>query len=362
MVRQNLSALLLLALWVRLQGALVSTKSKDFMPTNSLVDFSKESSTPCVLNEHGQEAWPCHIEYNSRASVRKWLPSNATVLEIGARYGSVSCVIASMQHQSGQVVSVEADPTVWEALDKNLKTYACNVNVLKGVVGTTPVISKVLGNGGYGSRTAPASEAAKSGQQVVPAYPLEQVEETFKMQFDTLIVDCEGCLPTLLRENPKLVRQVKMIMAEAHSDVPGDAEEQSVAELQSKFGFQLVEQLSRQRVLIRKQEAGDAATNATVPAGPVSHEVFLQRAAVHHSRYYEPQNVENMDMILGVPKIVWVILADVIAIAAFMSCIPLMMHVSKGVDDGEEEDLSGLCACCCDEADDEQGSAATTVK
>merc|ERR1719386_243670 len=85
-------------------------------------DFSQESTTPCVLNEYGQPAEPCHIEFNSRDMVRKWLPSNATVLEVGARYGSVSCVIAAMQHQSGKVVCVEPDVTVWDALNTNVKT------------------------------------------------------------------------------------------------------------------------------------------------------------------------------------------------------------------------------------------------
>lgn len=370
MLRHNLCALLLLALGVHLQGALISKKSKDLhvlshspVRAGSSVDFSKENSTPCMLNEHGQEAWPCHIEYNSRAFVRKWLPSNASVLEIGARYGSVSCVIAGMQHQSGKVVAVEADPTVWDALDKNLKRYACNVNVLKGVVGTTPVVSQVLGNGGYGSRTVPASIDASPTQQVVPAYPLAQVEETFKMHFDTLIVDCEGCLTTLLRENPELVVQVNMIIAEAHSDLPGDTEEQSVAKLESKFGFKVVDQLSRQRVLIRVQEgtAGSSGTHQQHAAKnnfTAAQEVFLQRSAVHF-RHYEPQNVENMEMVLGIPKIVWVILADVVAITVFLTCIPIMMHVSKTADDGEEEDTTGFCAglccdCCCNDADDEQ--------
>lgn len=213
------------------------------------VDFSKESSTPCVLNEHGQPAEPCHIEYNSRDMIRRWLPPGATVLEVGARYGSVSCVIATMQHQSGKVVAVEADPTVWNALDNNLKTYGCNVNVVKGVVGTTPVATQVLGYGGYGSRTIPAHQNA-TNTQAVPAYPLAQIEKTFNMHFDTLVADCEGCFTSLIHDNPQLLNQVTMIIVEAHADRPEDSEEQTVAAVQS-LGFQVVAQVSRQRVMKR---------------------------------------------------------------------------------------------------------------
>jgi len=41
------------------------------------------------------------------------------------------------------------------------------------------------------------------------------------------------------------------------------------------------------------------------------------------ARLRQPQNAEDVGLLLGVPKIVWVILADVLALALFVSCIPL---------------------------------------
>ena len=35
------------------------------------------------------------------------------VLEIGARYGTVSCAVALAQNNSGRLITVEADPDVW---------------------------------------------------------------------------------------------------------------------------------------------------------------------------------------------------------------------------------------------------------
>jgi FkbM family methyltransferase len=216
-----------------------------------VVDFSQENRTPCLLNELGTLAEPCGIEANSRDMVRKWLPTNATVLEVGARYGSVSCVIAAMQQQSGKVVSVEPDFKVWDALDSNLKTYACQVNVLKGVVGSTPVAIEELGGGGFGTRTHAAGSKSKTPARIVPAHSLAQVEKDFSMHFDTLVVDCEGCFPTVLRENPNILQQIRLIFVEAHKDRPEDSEEQAVADLQSKSGFKVVAQQGRQRVLKR---------------------------------------------------------------------------------------------------------------
>jgi len=73
-------------------------------------------------------------------------------------------------------------------------------------------------------------------------------------------------------------------------------------------------------------------------------ELFLQRSSMRSLRsfkaFFDPQNVpqevqdvEDMETILGVPKIVWVILADVMALAAFLSCVPLLMYVSRKDDE-----------------------------
>jgi len=220
----------------------------------AVVDFSKEDSSPCVLNELGAPAEPCACEGNSRDMVRTWLPANATVLEVGARYGSVSCVIAAMQQQSGKAVSVEPDFKVWDALDKNLKTYGCQVNVLKGVVGTTPVAIEELGTSGFGTRTQGAGSKVGTSSRTVPAHSLAQLETDFNMHFDTLVVDCEGWFPTLLRENPKILEKMVLIIVEAHTDRPEDSEEQAVADLQSKSGFEVVAQQGRQRVLKRVRQ------------------------------------------------------------------------------------------------------------
>merc|ERR1712066_573773 len=101
--------------------------------------MGEEPFSACVLNEDGRPAAPCGSGTNARAMVYKWLPPESSVLEIGARYGGVSCAIAHKQRQSGQVVAVEPDPVVWQALANNLATYGCNVKVVQGVVGKEDV-------------------------------------------------------------------------------------------------------------------------------------------------------------------------------------------------------------------------------
>ena len=37
-----------------------------------------------------------------------------TVLEIGSRYGTISCALSHAMNNNGRLVTVEADPVVWE--------------------------------------------------------------------------------------------------------------------------------------------------------------------------------------------------------------------------------------------------------
>eukprot|EP00930_Biecheleria_cincta_P036283 TRINITY_DN24899_c0_g3_i1.p1 TRINITY_DN24899_c0_g3~~TRINITY_DN24899_c0_g3_i1.p1 ORF type:complete len:252 (+),score=34.39 TRINITY_DN24899_c0_g3_i1:63-758(+) len=204
---------------------------------------STDAGQPCFFNEKMQPAEPCSIEHNSRAMIRKYVREDATVLEVGARYGSVACTIAETQKQSGKVVSVEPDHRVWAALAYNLKHFGCNVHVFHGVVGTTSMRTVPEGDGGYGTRTVAASVGTADALPI----SLKDLEAKFGLHFNTVNADCEGCFPVLLRENPELVKQTDTFIVEVHN-----AEEHAAVEQLLTQGFQLVFKVARQHVLIRK--------------------------------------------------------------------------------------------------------------
>lgn len=102
------------------------------------------------------------------------------------------------------------------------------------------------------------------------------------------------------------------------------------------------------------------------PGLPEAAEAFVQRSATKRfRRHYEPRSAEDMELILGVPKIVWVILCDVVAIIGFLACIPLVMHLSKEPDDDEEDEATatepGPCSSCPCSGSDEAAKEDTAV-
>mmetsp|Transcript_52776 Transcript_52776/g.123441 ORF Transcript_52776/g.123441 Transcript_52776/m.123441 type:complete len:164 (-) Transcript_52776:25-516(-) len=74
---------------------------------------------------------------------------------------------------------------------------------------------------------------------------------------------------------------------------------------------------------------------------------FDLRRSREHLR--QPEDVEHANLILGVPKVIWVILADVLAMAVFVSLVPLVMKLSKRNvvrgDSAAKHESDSFCMC-----------------
>ena len=136
----------------------------------------------------------------------KYIKPDDVVLELGARYGTVSCIVNKMLNNKNNQVSVEPDKNVWNALDLNLINNKCNTNIVKGFI-SKQLLS--LNESGYGST-----------QQIdhnttVPNYTLDQVKEKYNiLNFTVLIVDCEGCMESFLNENSEILSTLRLITFE----------------------------------------------------------------------------------------------------------------------------------------------------
>jgi FkbM family methyltransferase len=136
----------------------------------------------------------------------KYIKPDDVVLELGARYGTVSCIVNKILNNKNNLVSVEPDKNVWNALDLNLTNNKCNTNLVKGFI-SKQLLS--LNNNGYGST-----------QQVdynttTPNYTLDQIKEKYKiLNFTVLIVDCEGCMESFLNENPEILSTLRLVTFE----------------------------------------------------------------------------------------------------------------------------------------------------
>ena len=131
-----------------------------------ILNLSNPYSIPVSINErnninkcsflnHYNKNANCEIEKYEHILVQKYINNNAKVLELGARYGTTSCEITTKLNNSGFLISVEVDPSVWDILSYNQRNHNCNFYILHGVIGNINV--EIYGNG-YGTKAIPITE------------------------------------------------------------------------------------------------------------------------------------------------------------------------------------------------------------
>lgn len=170
------------------------------------------------------------LEYDEQRQAEKYITSDAIVLELGARYGTVSCIISKKLSNSLNLVAVEPDDTVWDALEQNMKRNNCNFNIVKGVISNK---KKSLEKDGYSTRQK------NNSSSTLPNFTLDEIQQKYNLKFDTLVADCEGCLEEFFNENPILYDQLKLIILE--HDFPDKTNYEILTNNLKKHGFDYIE-------------------------------------------------------------------------------------------------------------------------
>jgi FkbM family methyltransferase len=150
----------------------------------------------------------CFIEWDEWIMASLLVRPGSAILELGARWGTTSCFLAQFQNNSGRTVAVEPQADAHDLLLHNRETHHCNFYVLKGLVGDQPLRFQP---GGYGSRTSMQAEGP-----LVPNVPFAELEAFVGFQFDTLLLDCEGCIQDVLplEEHQPMLQNIALILME----------------------------------------------------------------------------------------------------------------------------------------------------
>eukprot|EP00435_Cladocopium_sp_Y103_P023460 s3915_g5.t1 len=209
-------------------AALIQSKMKPTQSTfppvaRDCVELVKDD---CSFKTEAGQTLACELEHNSRLVHAAWVHPGAKVLEVGARYGQTTCQLSALlgltgadgtnQETGAKLVSVDADPEIWEILETNLAEHKCKAQLVKGTIGSMPykVIRPPLRYKddtltGYGKFTVGLTDPHPG--MIVPAHSVESLNVTF----DTLAIDCEGCFAHFLEE--KIVRKIRCFLRIAHA-------------------------------------------------------------------------------------------------------------------------------------------------
>jgi len=171
------------------------------------------------------------IEKFEQVLANEFIRETDVVLELGARYGSVSCVINfKLNNKTNQVV-VEPDDRVWNALKLNRDRNNCKFNIVKGFISNKKLGLTELDCclGGYGATFVENNETK------IPSYTLNEIKEIYNLNFNVLVADCEGFLEVFFDENPDFYDNLRLIIFEA--DYPEKCNYDKIRNNLQKKGF-----------------------------------------------------------------------------------------------------------------------------
>ena len=151
------------------------------------------------------------IEKEEQDLANQYILENDVVLELGARYGSVSCVINSKLNNKYNQVVVEPDNRVWTALENNKQQNNCYFNIVKGFISNKKLdlINLNVCLDGYGSTFI------ENKNTIIPSYTLNEIIMQYNLNFKVLVADCEGFLEMFFDENPDFYDNLRLIIFEA---------------------------------------------------------------------------------------------------------------------------------------------------
>ena len=193
-----------------------------------LVDIHTLPTPPELLlkDENGYIIDTASTERPEQVISNFFIDPDSSVLELGARYGSVSCIINKKLNDKTKQVSVEPDKIVWSVLDSNIAENGCSIRVHKGFVANTP---RTLHQYGYASQ----SSAVEQSENI--SLSVKELESKYELTFDTLVADCEGFLETFFNEHPFMYSQLKTVIFEA--DAPNICNYDIIRKTLKEHGF-----------------------------------------------------------------------------------------------------------------------------
>ena len=149
-----------------------------------------------------------NCEYPEQLMAIKYLTGKEKVLEIGANIGRNTLVINHIIKDAAQnnFVTMECDPNT-----ANTLMYNRDVNNVSFFVEASALSKRKLIQKGWDTI---ASDEVLEGYVPVKTITWEQLNKKYNIQFDTLILDCEGAFYYILMDMPEVLDHINMIIME----------------------------------------------------------------------------------------------------------------------------------------------------
>jgi len=153
-------------------------------------------------------------EYPEQMMVVRYFTGNEKVLEIGGNIGRNSLIIASIlnNNNSNSLVTLESNTEYSQQLIHNKTQNNLDFFVENSALSKQKLIQQ--------NWKTFASETLLDGYQNVSIINFEELTQKYNIEFDTLVLDCEGAFYYILLDMPEILNNIKLIIMENDYEDP----------------------------------------------------------------------------------------------------------------------------------------------
>ena len=145
-------------------------------------------------------------ELPEQKMIVRYLKGHEKVLEIGGNIGRSSLVIASILENTNNLLTLESDENISKQLIENRKSNNMKFHIECSALSKRKLIQK--------DWDSKPSETLEPGFKWVNTITLEQLKMKYNINFDTLILDCEGAFYYILMDMPEILDNINLIIME----------------------------------------------------------------------------------------------------------------------------------------------------
>jgi len=167
------------------------------------------------IDNNNNELNPFIHEIYDQYFTAKWINKNDIVLELGGRFGIVSCTINYILNPENKKkhVVIEPDSTVIDALKKNKKKFKAQFSICEQPISNNRVIFNRLDDGLANYITQIGNSNSIHENEISTINSIDFFTK-YPQKFNVLVADCEGCICNFLEENPILLSNLELIIFE----------------------------------------------------------------------------------------------------------------------------------------------------
>lgn len=165
-----------------------------------------------------------------------FIEKDNVVLELGSNIGRNSLIISKILSNSSNLVTLEMDKEFADKCDENKNANNLNFHIINSALSYIPLYyqNKKHGEGGgYCVDTKYTDDYVECS-----TITFEEIEKQYNLKFDTLVVDCEGGFYYILKSNPNILSNIKLLIIE--NDFPVIEHKNYLNELLIKNGFKRI--------------------------------------------------------------------------------------------------------------------------